>query len=117
MKAKERAFKKVSSRFPGTRCFHFRWCIGVSDVCPGARTWAPESPGRLHVAQRPCMCARLSPRSGAAHRSTLDQLDRTLLQALRAGWEAGGGLGRGGGPAVPLVSPVLVFVLSSPVCS
>ena len=46
------------------------------------------------------LCARLSPRSDAAHGSTPDQSDRALLQALRTGWEARGGLGRGGGPAV-----------------
>ena len=27
----------------------------MSDVCPGACTWAPGSPGRLHVAQGPCV--------------------------------------------------------------
>ena len=46
-------------------------------------------------------CARLSPRSDAARVSTPDWWERTLLQAQRVGWEAGG-LGRGGGLAVPL---------------
>ena len=52
-RAKERALKNLSFRFPGNRCFHFRWWIRVSDVCPGACTWAPRSPGWLHVAQGP----------------------------------------------------------------
>ena len=55
------------------------------------------------------LCARLSPHSDAAHVSTPDQSERTLLQAQRAGWEAGG-LERGGGPAVPLYLPSSGFL-------
>ena len=51
----------------------------MSDVCPGACTWAPGSPGRLHVAQGPCvpgchhavtlpMCPHPSSRRGPSSR-------------------------------------------------
>ena len=102
-RAKERALKKLSSRFPGTRCVHFRWCVCVS--VSRASPWKPWAaacgPGAL--------CARLSPCSDAAHGSTLDQSERTLLQAQRAGWEARG-LGRGRGPAVPVYLPSSGFL-------
>ena len=80
----------------------------MSEVCPDACTWVPGSPGWLYVAQGP-PCARLSPRSDAARGSTQDQSERTLLQAQRVGWEAGG-LGRGAGLTVPLYLPSFGFL-------
>ena len=71
----------------------------------GASPWKPWAaacgPGAL--------CARLSPCSDAAHGSTPDQLERTVLQAQRAGWEARG-LGRGRGPAVTFYLPSSGFL-------